>query len=370
MRDVNLDCWVMEVVEECVKDALALLAKRVCKDVLEKDIVDEAWIDIEKNNVKRDRQKNVDALRLHWRQKREELNIWRMVTMLDKLTVRDVDKEVEVIDYMVSKLCMEDNMAGTLTLVDEDVLMEPDMKVTTLCREVLEEIIVEAVTRSREMVSVGILNEEVVDKAWATVEYHRILKEVEYMNLSSRLEKHLREARELVEAEKALFLEQELREKRRKRIQELKEMWAVRKKEKEVSEMIDMLRELSLDELAKDVEELECMIATMRIEGENDYHQAWWEEELDVLTSQEETLVGGMEVMIEVPDMDTSMEHEDEDMVVEVSHENEEPPSHGDMISPVHEPPTLPEKGWEEVIVLGGHVTVRDEVEMNMEKSG
>ena len=89
-----------------------------------------------------------------------------------------------------------------------------------------------------------------------------------------------------------------------------------------------------------------------------------------MLTSQEETLVGGMEVMMEVPDMDTSMEHEDEDMVVEVSHGNEEPPSHGDMISPVHEPPTLPEKGWEEVIVLGGHVTVRNEVEMNMEKSG
>ena len=65
MRDVNLDCWVMEVVEECVKDALALLAKRVCEDVLEKDIVDEAWMDIEKNNVKRDRQKNVDALWLH-----------------------------------------------------------------------------------------------------------------------------------------------------------------------------------------------------------------------------------------------------------------------------------------------------------------
>ena len=57
-------------------------------------------------------------------------------------------------------------------------------------------------------------------------------------------------------------------------------------------------------------------------------------------------------------------------MVVEVSHGNEEPPSHGDMISPVHEPPTLPKKGWEEVIVLGGHVTVRDEVDMNMEESG
>ena len=247
MRDVNLDCWVMEVVEECVKDALALLAKRVCKDVLEKDIVDEAWIDIEKNNVKRDRQKKEDALRLHWRQKREEVNYGRMVTMLDRLTVRDMDKEVEEIDYMISELCMGDNMAGTLTLIDEDVLMEPDMKVTTLCREVLEEIIVEAVTRSREMVSVGILNEEVVDKAWATVEYHRIIKEVEYMNLSSRLEKHLREARELVEAEKAFSLRQELRDKRHRRIQELKEMWAVRKKEKEVSEMIDMLRGLSLD---------------------------------------------------------------------------------------------------------------------------
>ena len=42
-------------------------------------------------------------------------------------------------------------------------------------------------------------------------------------------------------------------------------MWAVRKKEKEVSEMIDMLRKLSLDELAKDVEELEDLFATMRI---------------------------------------------------------------------------------------------------------
>ena len=89
-----------------------------------------------------------------------------------------------------------------------------------------------------------------------------------------------------------------------------------------------------------------------------------------MLTNQEETLVGGMEVMIEEPDMDTSMEDEDDGMVVEVSHGDEEPPSHGGMIPPVHEPPTLPEKGWEEVIVLGGHVTVRDEVEMNMEKSG
>ena len=67
-------------------------------------------------------------------------------------------------------------MAGTLTLIDEDVLMEPDMMATTLCRVVLEEIIVEAVTRSREMVSVGILNEEVVDKPgqpWSTTGYSR-----------------------------------------------------------------------------------------------------------------------------------------------------------------------------------------------------
>ena len=54
-------------------------------------------------------------------------------------------------------------------------------------------------------------------------------------------------------------------------------------------------------------------------------------------------------------------------MVVEVSHCDEEPPSHGGVLSPVQEPPTLPEKGLEEGPVLGGHATEGDEVNMDVE---
>ena len=47
----------------------------------------------------------------------------------------------------------------------------------------LEETIVAAMTRSREMVSVLIMNVEVVDNAWTTLEHRRILKEIEYMKM-------------------------------------------------------------------------------------------------------------------------------------------------------------------------------------------
>jgi hypothetical protein len=188
---------------------------------------------------------------------------------MERLSMRDMDKEMEDIKIMVTRLCMEDTMAGTITLVDDDVMMESDTRGTTLCEELLENTIEAAVTRSRERVSVWILNEEVMDNAWTTLEHHRIMEIIEYMGLSSVVEKQLREARELVEAEQSFLLKQEQRRRRQERVEELKELWKKKKKEKEVSEMVDMLGKLSLDELARDVEELEDMIANMVLEESN-----------------------------------------------------------------------------------------------------
>lgn len=83
---------------------------------------------------------------------------------------------------------------------------------------------------------------------------------------------------------------------------------------------------------------------------------------MDVLTTHEESLMESMEEQ----DMDTSSEDE-EDMVVEVSRD-EEPPSHGGVLPPVQVPPTLPEKGWEEVLVLGEYATEGDVFKLNIEK--
>ena len=42
----------------------------------------------------KDRQRKVEALRLHWKQKRDEMEYWRLVNNLDRLSMRDMDKEM------------------------------------------------------------------------------------------------------------------------------------------------------------------------------------------------------------------------------------------------------------------------------------
>ena len=61
----------------------------------------------------------MEALRLHWRQQREEMDFWRLVTNLERLSMRDMDKEMLEESSGMDIPCQEEKMVVVVSLFKE-----------------------------------------------------------------------------------------------------------------------------------------------------------------------------------------------------------------------------------------------------------
>ena len=105
----------------------------------------------------------------------------------------------------------------------------------------------------------------VVNKAWNVLEHDRILREIQTGDGELRMEidKSLRNAREVEEAEKAMVREEQLDRARFQKIRALKLLWKKRRDEKEYKMMVMKLSELSLSDMDKEIMEIEKLIKAM-----------------------------------------------------------------------------------------------------------
>ena len=97
-----------------------------------------------------------------------------------------------------------------------------------------------------------------MDKSWNILELKRILDELEQgdPNLARMVEQSLRKAREHMETEVAA-------QKRQDKLKILKKIWKEKRETKRYDEMLKKLRELRLNVVDKDMEDMEMLLDAM-----------------------------------------------------------------------------------------------------------
>ena len=179
---------------------------------------------------KTNRQNKVEALRMHWRRRREELNLWSMMKKLESLSLRDLDMEMLEIDSMIKRLVMEDEPEDEV-MVDVEHVYGLEM-----CGEMVIEMVEEAFTEARMRPCRQLVEQDLTDRVWKRVEHRRILMVIEYESLGIEIEQSLREAREVKEAEMAMMKEEEMVKKRLEKLEELRKLWKKKKGRERVPE--------------------------------------------------------------------------------------------------------------------------------------
>ena len=98
------------------------------------------------------------------------------------------------------------------------------------CRAMVIEMIKDAVDTSNTRVCKEYVEMVVVNKTWNVLEHNRILREIQSGDdeLKMEIEKSLRNAREVKEAEKAMIREEQLDRARFQKIKALKMFWKKR----------------------------------------------------------------------------------------------------------------------------------------------
>ena len=250
---------------------------------------------------------------------------------LEKLIQSEIETEIQMD-------CQDEHLERQTRLRRAEQRMI-SYKSRRVCQELVMNVLEEvAMYRQKEM-AVNVMEDvvaEVVDRALV----NKILRECQpriKMHLLDRLKK---------EEERRRMLD-----KQRKQKEAWQERW--RKLEEEISKELDALKEyehlLEENDLNDSLEEIQMLkddMEDMFMEMDEEDDQMMEVEEVDYLEWLSK----------ELAEMGVSWDPVEESMMMEESL-CEDPHCHGDVYTPVHDPPTLPEKGWEGVCVLGGHVT-------------
>ena len=129
------------------------------------------------------------------------------------------------------------------------------------------EVIGEAVTVSEEKMCNELVEERVVDECWKQLEFARIIREIMAgdTSLKMKIERGLRDTREMVEAVEAILTEEAASTRRLEKVERLKIAWKKRMEIKQYELMLKKLSELTLLELEEDMEDIERLVLDMII---------------------------------------------------------------------------------------------------------
>ena len=391
---MSMDVKVM--LEEMIAETVKISTRKMCSGIVN-IVIERSWMRISEIELSRTRMMKVEQLKTLWRAKRQDMEFQRMMSTLERLQIKDLDMELVEVERMVERMVLEDTELDVITMDDvvmEEVDVSRDNRLAKVkkkqmelwCKELITELIMKAGTEARMKICRELVEGVVVDVSWNNLELRRILDELGQgdPNLARMVEQSLRKAREHMEAEVAT-------QKRQDKLKILRKIWKEKKETLKYENMLSKLKELRLNVMGKEMEEIEMLLDAMILVEDEEWYfdlEMTLDTEQDVEMNSLEKMASNMETtMMEIEeekvdetmetgdleDVDPEMELELDEQSTKFKHQVdqdcqeesmmvvvslcEEPHHHGGVCDSVSEHPTLPEKGWEGGQIFEHHAT-------------